>query len=136
PGSTSRRENLAPAGRSESASCWPRRCSRRGAAPAAPPPYLSVSTESPTEYPTPAARLAAALSQPAASRPPAVAGHSRPCHPVPSRRLWPLRRGRWGRRFWGGQLTHPRDDAFSLKSLKLSLYQLLDIRPHVADGFR
>src|SRR5690606_42160193 len=65
-----------------------------------------IKTAPSTLSPIAPARLVAIRCRPAASHRPAVAGHSRPGHPLPSRRLWRLRVGRWGRRFWGGQLAH------------------------------
>src|SRR5690606_13723253 len=92
-------------------------------------------TESPIVSPTAAARRAAAPPRPAASRRPAVAGHSRPRRLPPSRRLWRLRVGRWGWRFWGGQLAHPAHNTLGLEPLKRGLDGLLDVTAHVAYRF-
>src|SRR5690606_1496626 len=97
--------------------------------------HPSVKNESPIVSPTAAARRAAAPTRPGASRRLGTAGHSQPGHPLPSRRLWRLRVGRWGLRFWGGQLAYPGDAALSLESLQRSLDEVFDIAAHVANGF-
>src|SRR5690606_14168074 len=95
--------------------------------------YPPVRNESPIVSPTAAARPAAAPTRPGASRRLGTAVYSQLGHPPLSRRLWRLRRGRWGRRFWGGQLAHPGNDALSLESLQRSLDELLHIAAHVAN---
>src|SRR5690606_16264166 len=94
----------------------------------------AIRTAPSTLSPTAAARRVAAPTRPGASRRLGTAGHSRPGHPLPSRRLGRRRVGRWGRRFWGGQLAHPGDDALSLESLQRSLDNVLDVPADVADG--
>src|SRR5690606_31079795 len=96
--------------------------------------YPSVRTESPTALPTAAARRAAAPTRPGAPRRLGTAGQSRPGRPLPSRRLWPRRRGRWGRRFWGGQLAHPAHDALGLEPFQGGLDNTLDVATDVADS--
>src|SRR5690606_37767613 len=89
--------------------------------------YPSVRNGSPIVSPTAAARRAATPLQPAASRRLGTAGHSQPGHPPLSRRLWHLRGGRWGRRFWGRQLAHAAHNTLCLESLKRGLDDLLDV---------
>src|SRR5690606_8929545 len=93
-----------------------------------------IRTALATQYPIAAARRAAAPPRPEASRRLGTAGHSRPGHPLPSRRLWRLRVGRWGRRFWGRELTHAAHNTLGLESFKRGLSNVLDVPADVADG--